>query len=81
MTSKSEDELLAEDSETTFEGTENKQLKDRWRQGWKTGRRSACTDMALAIEHDLHLRKQISTAQDPFQFLATWIRDFTKASE
>jgi hypothetical protein len=81
MTTQSEDQLLTADLETKYEGSENKQLKDRWKQGYKTGRRSACTDMAMAIEHDLYLRQQISTAVDPFEFLATWIRNFTKGTE
>jgi len=81
MTNQTEDQLLAADMETVFEGSENKQLKDRWRQGHKTGRRAACKDIALAIRHDLYLRKQISAATDPFEFLAAWISDFTKGTE
>lgn len=80
-TKKRLNELIAADTETEIVSTEAMRLKARWQQGYKTGRRSACTDMALAIEHDLYLRKRISTADDPFEFLATWIREFTKGTE
>ena len=81
MTSKSEDQLLTEDLQTPLTGTENKQMRDRWRQGYKTGRRSVCTDLALAIQHDQHLRNQIATADNPFEFLSTWIREFSKGTD
>jgi hypothetical protein len=67
------------DKQIPVEGdTENKQVRARWKQGYRSGRRSMSTELALAIEHDPELRKQIGAAADPFEFLAKWIRGYSK---
>jgi hypothetical protein len=67
------------DNQIPVEGdTVNKQVRARWKQGYRSGRRSVCAELATAIDYDLELRKQIGAAADPFDFLAQWIREFSK---
>jgi hypothetical protein len=79
------DELSAaafeQDMKTPTLGSENQQVRARWKQGYRTGRRSACNEIAQMIQFDQKLQSDIAQAAEPFQFLAQYIREFSKESK